>query len=247
MCRVSKDAISSMLFAIKHINYLRAEPDPIKDSGACLLDKKQLPDLQWLKPMQKRRLSAFNKMTLHCAYEAGKHDDEIPVVFSSRHGDLHKTSALLNTLAQNECLSPTAFSMSVHNASAGLLSIFTENRAASNTISAGRDSFVMVLIDAYARINSGVCDKVLVVHCDQAMPNDYLCFQDEQQIDHALAFVMSKDEGVMVSMNSLPRLKKEKKESHLPQSLAFVDFLLSDLSKTTIPGIYNDWQFEVER
>ncbi len=236
-----------MLFAVKHLNYLRAEPNTAENNGVCVLDKNQLPDLQWLKPMQKRRLSAFNKMALHCAYEAGRNDGEIAVVFSSRHGDLHKTSALLDSLAKNDSLSPTAFSMSVHNASAGLLSIFTGNRCASNTVSAGRDSFLMALVDAYARINSGACDKVLVVHCDQALPLDYLCFQDEQQIDHAVAFVMSKDDGTAVTLNIEQQHERSHKELNVPQSLAFIDALFNGAAKITIPGSQNDWRLEILR
>jgi len=236
-----------MLFSVKNITFLRAEPEGSNIDGLSVFDKGELPVLHWVPPMQRRRLSIFNRIALYAAYETGHNEGELAVVFSSRHGDLHKTSALLDTLANNESLSPTAFSMSVHNASAGLLSIFTGNHAASNTISAGRDSFFMALVDAYARISSGVCDKVLVIHCDQALPKEYLCFQDEQQIDHAVSFVMSKNgDGAVVSLDMARKKNYSDEFFDLPQALAFVDVLLNKSSAATIQGVHSDWKVEVQ-
>ncbi|GAA0817652.1 hypothetical protein GCM10009111_19190 [Colwellia asteriadis] len=157
--------------------------------------KAELPALPQLKPMQRRRLSPFAKIALHCAYESSQQTNAaFDIIFSSRHGDLDKTSALLNDLAEKEPLSPTAFSLSVHNAVPGLFSIFTQNTAPSSAISAGKESFLMALVDAYARLNSYNCDQVLLIHADQALPEFYVEYADESQVDHAFACIVTRVE-----------------------------------------------------
>ena len=116
---------------------------------------------------------------------------QIDIVFSSRHGDLHKTSALLTDLAAEQDISPTAFSTSVHNAVPGLYSILKHNKQAINAISAGKDSFFYAFVDAYARLKSGRANKLLIVHVDRELPELYAQFQDEQQVDHAVAMVVT--------------------------------------------------------
>ncbi|MGB1199937.1 MAG: beta-ketoacyl synthase chain length factor [Cognaticolwellia aestuarii] len=163
--------------------------------GYRAFDKSQLPTLDWLTAMQRRRLSRFAKLSLHAAFQASQlasvTDVPLSMVFSSRHGDLHKTNGLLNDIAGQNGLSPTAFSLSVHNAAAGLYSIFTDNTQQHNAISAGKDSIFMALADAYTRLKTTDCQQVLVVHTDQVLPDDYLRFADEDQVDHAVAFVVS--------------------------------------------------------
>ncbi len=153
------------------------------------------PKLDFVPAMQRRRLSPFAKISLYVANKTLEHGcntkNEFPIIFSSRHGDIHKTSILLENLAQQEMLSPTAFALSVHNAVPSLYSILTKNKAAINAIAAGQDSFFMAIIDAYVRLATGVCDEVLFIHADQNLPEIYDTFKDEQQIAHSVAMQIS--------------------------------------------------------
>jgi hypothetical protein len=157
------------------------------------------PKLDFVPAMQRRRLSPFAKISLYVANKTLEHDGKtqnlLPIVFSSRHGDIHKTSILLENLAQQEMLSPTAFALSVHNAVPSLYSILTENKAAINAIAAGQDSFFMAIVDAYVRLASGICDEVLFIHADQNLPEIYDTFKDEQQIAHSVAMKISLKES----------------------------------------------------
>ncbi|WP_440876486.1 beta-ketoacyl synthase chain length factor [Thalassotalea sp. PLHSN55] len=221
-------------FCVENFTFLTAGEATSEQADCYCFDKGDLPVLDWVPAMQRRRLSAFAKMSLFCAYKASNASNSMPVVFSSRHGDLHKTSALLDTLAEKDSLSPTAFSMSVHNASAGLLSILTGNKSASNTISAGRDSLFMAILDAYARLMTSTDDKILVVHCDQALPEAYRNFSDEIQIDHCIAFVMTKA-AADKSRIQLSMTEDDTKRTLLrkPQAVDFIDFLQGDKNTTT--------------
>ena len=192
-------------------------------------DKTQLPKLAWVPAMQRRRLSPFAKMALYCAQQASEGiNAQLPSIFCSRHGDLHKTSVLLEDLAQNEALSPTAFSLSVHNAVSGLFTILTKNQQATNTVVAGKNTLLMAINDAYARINSGLAEQMLIVHCDQALPELYLPYADELQIDHSVAFIMSlqplNENSRPVSLNALTSQLKPN-ENGLPQALQLNQWL----------------------
>ncbi len=147
-------------------------------------------DLGWVPAIQRRRLSPFARMTLHTAKRVTEnYPAALPCIFASRHGDLHKTAELLDGVAHEEELSPTGFGLSVHNAAAGLFSIFTKNTRAFSAVAAGEWSFPMALIDGYARLMQGE-DRVMVVHSDQALPQEYQTFADELQMDHSIALTL---------------------------------------------------------
>lgn len=218
------------------------------------LSKDQLLDLSWIKAAQRRRLSSYAKMVLGCAYQShlllqsGDIKSALPTIFSTRHGDIHKTTSLLTDLAASEPLSPTAFSLSVHNAVAGMFTIFTENIEASNTISAGRETLLMALVDGYARLKSGLCSQVLIVHCDEALPEAYVPYKDEQQIDHALAFVMSLEplnetaEAIELSSSKGNDVELNGKlQLSAPIALAFLEWLQSQSDQVTFDIAGRRW------
>lgn len=204
---------------IRHLNFWHAHCDEFTIEQALVLGEDEItwPKLDFVPPMQRRRLSPFAKMALLVANNAvdGLKND-LPIVFSSRHGDLPKTSKLLADLADKNALSPTAFGLSVHNAIPSLFSILTNNKQAINAISAGQDSFMMGLIDVYVRLKSGLAEEMLYIYADQQLPKTYLGFQDEQQLSHAIAMIVS-----------LPSEQKGKQETadvsfdfeHFPQSI----------------------------
>lgn len=207
------------------------------------------PKLGFVPAMQRRRLSPFAKMALYVANETlGAEQQALPVVFSSRHGDIHKTSGLLNDLAQEQALSPTAFALSVHNAIPGLYSILTKNKQAINAIAAGKDSFFMALLDAYARLTAGVCQQVLVIHADQDLPRVYDNFVDEQQIPHALALIVSlapvSESASLVDLSFSASEGTDETFAALPGALTFADWMVSAETEFFFCSGRNRWQGE---
>ncbi|KZN48611.1 beta-ketoacyl synthase chain length factor [Pseudoalteromonas luteoviolacea] len=162
------------------------------------IDLKQL--LGNLKPMQKRRLSYFAKLAMGSLLQleddaskslSSQYGSNCELVFASRHGDFHKTSELLGSLAGKEELSPTAFSLSVHNAVSGLYSIFKNKKIPITAISAGKDTFLSALTESYIRIHSKRIDKIILIYVDQALPDHYQRFSDEDLQAHTVALVLS--------------------------------------------------------
>jgi len=196
------------------------------------------PKLEFVPSMQRRRLSPFAKIALYTAenalstpspsVETAEQAAQIDIVFSSRHGDLHKTAELLTELSVDQDISPTAFSTSVHNAVPGLYSILKQNKQAINAISAGKDSFFYALVDAYARLKSGRSNKLLIVHVDRQLPELYSPFADEQQVDHAVAMVVTSAltpatiASIDMNFNASIDIEKDDVELKLPAALCFM-------------------------
>ncbi|MCQ8889876.1 beta-ketoacyl synthase chain length factor [Pseudoalteromonas carrageenovora] len=148
--------------------------------------------LSWVPAMQRRRMTPFVKMVLHSVRQVTneKGYENIPVVFSSRHGDFHKTANLLGELAQQQPLSPTGFGLSVHNAAIGMYSIISGNTQPMNAIAAGKNSFPCALIEAYIKLVEYKQTHILLVHTDEALPEPYTTFADEAQFTHSISLVM---------------------------------------------------------
>ncbi|WP_088332661.1 beta-ketoacyl synthase chain length factor [Lacimicrobium sp. SS2-24] len=202
------------------------------------------PNLDWVPAMQRRRLSALTKMALFTAAEAMQNcESEVETVFATRHGDLHKTLTLLNCLTEEEALSPTTFSLSVHNAVSGLFSIFTGNKAASNTVSAGAHSFLMGLVEAVVRARL-TRKRVLLVYMDQALPEIYKPFDDESLRDHSLAMLISAERHAnqYCHLHLQPANGDGRRTMGSPESLAFARWWQGDVPQLQYTGPRYDWQ-----
>lgn len=221
-----------MNIKIRHLSVWYAHCEELPIEQAVNSDEREVnwPKLAFVPAMQRRRLSPFAKMALKVANDSITGiEKDLPIIFSSRHGDLPKTSTLLADLADKNAISPTAFGLSVHNAIPSLFSILTNNKQAINAISAGQDSFMMSLIDAYARLKSGLADEILFIHADQKLPDTYLGFQDEQQLSHAISMVLS--------------LPETEKATECEQSIhfSFKQFATSVMDNMPLSLLFSQW------
>ena len=195
-----------------------------------LTEELTLPKLTSIPAMQRRRLSPFAKIALHCALEAsGNHQADVPCVFSSRHGDLHRTTSLIENIAQGNDLSPTQFGLSVHNAAAGLFSIFTGNRAPLSAIAGGQSSFMQGLLDSVAKLHVNHLSQILYVYCDLHVPDCYRSYViDDTAIGIGLLIEASENEKSAYSLLHNPAADRVDSEC---QALDFMNFILSNESQ----------------
>lgn len=204
-------------------------------------DEDDLPGLKEIPAMQRRRLSKFAKLTMQCVLETVADEQEtLPCVFSSRHGDLHKTSKLIEDVAKKSDLSPTHFGLSVHNAVAGLYSIFSNNKQPMTAISAGEDSLLMAVVDGYAKLESQQLDKILVVYTDEIVPEKYAPYvaSVEKTISVALILTRQANENNL-TINFTPQKEPAKATSFQP--LAFLSFMYGKKSQVTIDSTRYQW------
>jgi hypothetical protein len=127
-----------------------------------------------LAPTERRRAGAIVKCGIAVADQACAGADVDPsalaTVFSSSSGDPANCHALCEALAAPErAVSPTRFTNSVHNASAGYWHIATASRAPSTSLCAFDASFGAGLLEAASQCASGR-RPVLLVAADTPYP-----------------------------------------------------------------------------
>jgi len=97
------------------------------------------PDVGFVPPLQRRRLSPLQKIFFHLAnFEAMPAPKN--VVFASRDGEDTLTRRIVADFRADGSVSPQRFSTSVYNAAPGLWSVFTKNVAPYTAIAAGDDT-----------------------------------------------------------------------------------------------------------
>ncbi|MEP0355389.1 MAG: beta-ketoacyl synthase chain length factor [Paraglaciecola sp.] len=199
-----------------------------------------LPALKAIPAMQRRRLSPFAKVSLHCALEASDHQEgNLPCVFSSRHGDLNRTTKLIENVAAKEDLSPTQFGLSVHNAVSGLYSIYTKNHAPISAVASGKTSFMAGLVDSVVKLNVNQLDSILYVYTDLSVPDCYSSYLDTNEsvgIGLLIQATEPKKNGFKLTSATTERAALAN-----VQSLDFLNFYYGDAISLNTPVNKQGW------
>jgi hypothetical protein len=155
------------------------DPVRVTDAGAQ-------PDCDFLPAMQRRRLGRLARMTLHAAWPLCGDNEQLPLVFASRHGETPRTHALLREVAAGQPLSPTQFGLSVHNAIAGQWSILRGQHGESVAVAGEADTFEHAMVEAAALLSDGA-PSVLVVMAEEYPAEPYREWIDDVPFSYAVA------------------------------------------------------------
>ena len=193
--------------------------------GERVIQNEGTPALKFVPALQRRRFSSLSRKVLQAIHqcfestpchppsestkelqEAGHAEQENTLpdygFFCSRHGELKRTVSLLKDITERELPSPTAFSLSVHNTSAGLYSIFFKTQAAMTATASGRDSLETALMAAGARLKTGRSQRVLVVYADEPLPTELQQFEQDNAYSVALALELTADQGLPIELSA---------------------------------------------
>ena len=118
-----------------------------------------------------RRLSLLARGVFYAAEDCFENDKTLPMVFSSAHGDANKSLQHLKEIQNGEEVSPTAFSLSVHNAIAGLFSIVYQNHQEITVIAPGQDGIAPVFIEALGLLQEH--QEVMMIFYDEPLSEFY--------------------------------------------------------------------------
>ncbi|WP_305909474.1 beta-ketoacyl synthase chain length factor [Methylomarinum sp. Ch1-1] len=213
-------------------------PNPEQDA----LREKAL--LATVPKMLKRRLSPLAK-TVFCA--ANQCIDEAwmaPTVFSSSHGELAKSFAMLETLQAGEEISPTAFSLSVHNAIAGLFSMAWRNKLQSTVVAPGEEGMAPGFIEALGLLQEGA-EQVLLVFYDEPLVDFYPSAPFKVSMDQSCALALriaGQGEGQRMTMYSSPASGNDGEQAlQLP---AFIRFLADSQTELIVKTSRHSWCWE---
>lgn len=147
------------------------------------------PDVKFVEPMMRRRLSSLTRMAFRVAADCLVEEDSLPAyVFCSRYGEYGRTYNILIGLSDEEPASALAFSMSVHNTSASLFSIDRRDTSLSVSLAGGEMTLETAFIEAWSLLTTGDASSVLVVYHDEPLPEIYR--GQITTVAHASAFAL---------------------------------------------------------
>ncbi|EZI29727.1 MULTISPECIES: beta-ketoacyl synthase chain length factor [Pseudomonas] len=158
-------------------------PALLPASDAC-------PDVSFLPAMQRRRLSRLARMAFSVGWPLAEGLPDLPLVFISRHGETPRTLDILSDLANDQPLSPTQFSLSVHNAVIGLWSILRNETAEMTALAAAGDGLEHGMLEAAALLNEGA-PAVLLVISEEQPPDAYAGWISDVPFPYALGLLLT--------------------------------------------------------
>lgn len=154
-----------------------------------------------------RRMSQQSCAVLHCvATLVQQRKDEIlqfPLVYASRFGEMDRTHALFDEWKEYGEMSPAGFSLSVHNATASLLGLTSENHLYSTTLAAGEKTIAMGILEA------SLISKEYGTPC-------LLCYGDSHPGIEAAAIIIKHTES---ALNNIPESFSDLRNQWTKESL----------------------------
>jgi Beta-ketoacyl synthase, N-terminal domain len=214
------------------------------DTEQDLVRQKEL--LASVPKMLKRRLSPLAKAVFCAANQCIDAQMIVPIVFSSSHGELAKSFSMMEMLEAGEEISPTAFSLSVHNSIAGLLSIAWQNTLQCTVVAPGEEGMAAAFIEALGLLQEG-SEQVLLVFYDEPLVDFYPTapFKLSTDDSRALAVRIAKSgEGQKLKMSSLPLTGNDGEQP--VQLMPFIRFLAEPQAQLTLKTLRHSWRWQKE-
>ncbi len=182
----------------------------------------EAPDVSFLPAMQRRRLSRLARMAFSVGWPLAEGREQLPLVFVSRHGETPRTFEILSDLAAEQPLSPTQFSLSVHNAIIGLWSIMRGETSEMTALAAAGDGLEHGVLEAAALLDEGAPAVLLVVTEDQP-PQAYSPWIDDVPFPYAVGLLLTSGKDWQLSLNSAA---DPLSNAHWPHALNLLPVLL---------------------
>ncbi len=86
------------------------------------------PSVNFIPPIYQRRIGRLSKNVLFVAFDCLGEKRPVNTIFCFPHGEFHCSLALLKAVAAGELISPTGFSLCVHNTALGPFLIANDDR-----------------------------------------------------------------------------------------------------------------------
>ena len=188
----------------------------------------------------RRRVSHLGQEALRAAWGLTDIRDS-RVVLASRHGEFGRTLSILDSLVMDGGVSPADFTLSVHHALIGLLSIATNNHQGHTAIAGGSSSFGLGFVEALACLVERPTQPVVLVYYDEGLPAPFDCFNETPDQPLAMALTLATDEsGEIFGLTTVPGSPDTPQSA---QALDFLRFMLTDTPKLSSCGEHLEWQW----
>jgi hypothetical protein len=146
------------------------------------------PDVSFVAPLMRRRLSSLSRMAFRAAADCLDETNDVAYVFCSRYGEYHRSFGILTDLAQGSPASAAAFSTSVHNTAASLFAIENKHTSSAISVAGGDATLETGFIEAWSQLASNAANAILLVCHDEPLPPLYS--EQRTTIYHPAAIAM---------------------------------------------------------
>ena len=180
------------------------------------------PHAESIPASTRRRLNNYGRSAGGLA--ADKVDGRPLIVFASRYGDASRSVGILEEIAKSDEISPMHFSLSVHNAVIGILSIAWKLDEMQSVIAAGANTFAMGITECLSLLNAFPDRQVLLLYVDYPLPDVFAAFGEPVMQAEAFALLLSHNKecdnavDLEMTLNHQPRVG----EADLLKNLAAV-------------------------
>lgn len=200
-----------------------------------------LPKYKRLPMMMARRMSVASLLAVEVALAIFEKNPIIDAaVFVSRHGEVERTTKIIQNIISQLEVSPTDFAMSVHNTTAGIFTIASKQEIPITSLSAGVDSFQQAMYEVQGMLAAGL-KQVLLVDFDGHVPSIYHSKLENYQpnLVYALGLLITKGDDFICQESDV----RHSPLTSLPQSLIFLNNYLNNNDSFSIVGQYASWQW----
>jgi len=167
-----------------------ASPDRVWPGGELLPHVAGGPDVHFIPMLQRRRMSPLARAACAVAWQCRERAGELPAVYCSLHGESLDYFELLEDIGRNQPVSPSRFSLCVHNAIAGQFSIQSRCTLPYVVLAGGSDGLFAAFIEAAGQLQE--TPKVMLVCYEQPLPQAYQAYLSSSDTTWALSMVLSR-------------------------------------------------------
>lgn len=202
------------------------------------------PATKFLNSNLRRRCSQLTRSCLEAAYHCLTPEQlsHCRAVFGSRHGECQVSQQLLETLAHDEILSPMGFSLSVHNAVAGVFSIAAKNQSPTTSISAGKQSFCYTLLDSLVAAKAEPDRPLLMCFGEELVPESLKEVVEEPRMPFSLAILLKvTDKQEEVTLTFETNEEDNYQQNAFSDGLQYIKWLLSQDKEICFKGKGQQW------
>lgn len=186
-------AAAELGFTLHHWCFWQSRPESAAGAswpnGQAVATDNGNADVSFLPMMQRRRLSPLARAACAVAWHCRRVCGDLPAVFFSCHGEDQYYLEILSGLAADGSVSPSRFSLCVHNAIGGLHSLHSESFQPYVSLAGGSDGYFTPFLEAAGLLLE--TPRVMLVWYEQPLPAIYRDYSPSPDRTWALAMVLS--------------------------------------------------------
>ena len=206
------------------------------------IERDGAPRLEQMQAMLRRHAGRLGRMVCDVAYRVLDGATGVPMVLCSRYGEVERSVDLLSALALGTELSPTSFSLSVHNAVGGLFAMARHDTANCIALAGGDESAEYGIVETCGLFSEGA-EQVLLVIGDCPLPAIHEEFADVTPVAFAWGCLVSPPGKDAISLALSPAPAREHHGLRPPAALAALRFLLGASGERTHDAGDRRWRW----